>query len=66
MRMEGKLFEKGLWDQVSIEVDPTGKTHEEVEAEKAKLIAKRTPKKMDKARAKMIARVEAVQLAQMC
>ena len=46
-------------------VDLTGKTHKEVEAERAKLIAKRTPKKMGKARAKMIVRVQAAQLVHM-
>src|ERR1700731_4284746 len=46
-------------------VDLTGKTHKEVEAERAKLIAKRTPKKMGEARAKMIVRVEAAQLVHM-
>jgi hypothetical protein len=63
MRMEAELIEKGLWDQVYVEVNEDGKNADEVKAELAKLVAKRNTKKMAEARARMITRVEGSQLA---
>jgi len=65
MRMEAELIEKGLWEQVHVEVDTDGKTVQEIESERAKAVAKRTAKKMSEARARMITRVETSQLVHM-
>jgi hypothetical protein len=61
IRMEAELIRKGLWDQVYVEVDITGKTEDEVKAELQKLMTKR--KKMAEARAEIILRIERDQLA---
>ena len=65
MRMEAELIEKGLWEQVFVELDTSGKTKQEVESEQAKAVTKRSKKKMSKARVRMITRVETSQLVHM-
>jgi hypothetical protein len=65
MRMEAELIEKGLWEQVFVELDVNGKTVQEIESERAKAVAKRNVKKMGEARARMIMRVETSQLVHM-
>jgi hypothetical protein len=65
LRMEAKLVEKGLWEQVFIEIDVNGKSADEISAEKAKAVVKRTTRKMAEARARMIAWVEVSQLVHM-
>src|ERR1700731_1815621 len=63
--MEAKLIEWGLWDQVVMEVDEKEKSIDQIEADKARVVAKRTAKKMGEARARMIAQVETSQLVHM-
>jgi hypothetical protein len=58
MWMEAKLIEKGLWEQVFVELDVNGKTVQEIESKQAKVVTKRNAKKMSEARARMITRVE--------
>jgi hypothetical protein len=65
MRMEAELIEKGLWEQVFVELDVNGKTVQEIESERVKAVAKRNAKKMGEARARMIMRVETLQLVHM-
>jgi hypothetical protein len=65
MRMEAELIEKGLWEQVFVELDVNGKTVQEIESERAKAVAKRNAKKMGEVRARMITRVEMSQLVHM-
>jgi hypothetical protein len=45
MWMEAELIEKGLWEQVFIELDVNGKTIQEIESEWAKVVAKRNAKR---------------------
>ena len=59
------MIKKGLWEHVFIELDTSGKTKEEIENEWAKVVAKRSTKKMSEARARMITRVEMLQLVHM-
>ena len=66
MWMEAELIEKGLWEQVFVELDTSGKTKQEVESEWAKVVKKRSTKKMSEARVRMIMRVEMSQLVHMC
>jgi hypothetical protein len=65
MQMEAELIEKGLWEQVFVELDVNGKTVQEIESEWVKAVAKRNAKKMGEARARMITRVETSQLVHM-
>ena len=65
MRREAELIEKGLWEQVFVELDTSGKTEHEVESKWAKAVAKRSMKKMSEARVRMIMRVETSQLVHM-
>jgi hypothetical protein len=58
LRMEAELVENGLWEQVFIEIDVNGKSTDEISAEKAKAVVKRTTRKMAEVRARMIAQVE--------
>ena len=63
--MEAELIKKGLWEQVFVELDTTGKTNNEIKGEWAKAVAKRSAKKMSEARASMIKRVEMSQWVHM-
>ena len=51
--MEAKLIKKGLWELVCIELDTAGKTEADIESEWAKVVTKRSVKKMNKVRARM-------------
>ena len=59
------MIEKGLWEQVFVELDTSGKTEQEVESKWAKAVTKRSMKKMSEARARMIMRVKTLQLVHM-
>jgi gag-polypeptide of LTR copia-type/Domain of unknown function (DUF4219)/Zinc knuckle len=65
MRMEAELIRKGLWGNVEIVVDTTGKDDDTIEAEIALKKGKRGAQKMAETRAELILRVEAGQLAHM-
>ena len=62
MQMKAELIEKGLWKQVYMEVDGTGKTSEEIVDKQTELAAKQTVKKRAETWAKMIQWVETLQL----
>ena len=66
MWMEAELIDKGLWEQVFVELDTSGKTKQEVESEQAKAVTKRSAKKMSEATVRMITRVKTLQLVHMC
>jgi hypothetical protein len=65
MWMEAELIEKGLWEQVFVELDVNGKTVQEIESERVKVVTMMNAKKMSEARARMITRVEMSQLVHM-
>ena len=65
MQMEAELIKRGLWEHIFIELDTSDKTKEETENEQAKAVAKRSMKKMNKVRVRMIMRVEMLQLVHM-
>ena len=65
MLMDAELIEKGLWEQVFVELDTSGKTKQEVESKWVKVVT-RSVKKMSQARVRMIMRIETSQLVHMC
>jgi hypothetical protein len=65
IHMEAELIRKGLWELVLCKVEKSGKDASEITAEIEKVKAKRSAKKMAEACAKIILRVEGLQLAHM-